>query len=722
MRLTLDFETRSACNLKKCGAWAYAEHPSTEVICAAVKVGGYPPSIWIPYNFYRQLDQDTPLPLLSDDALFALLNRADEIEAHNAGFERAVWAFCATKKYDWFDPVVEKFRCSLAKCAYHALPRALDSACKALDLPVQKDMAGHALMLKMCKPRKPLKKERAALEAAGCRVLQDGTIIPAIGPAYYLWHEKPEDLIRLAQYCLQDVEAEYALSQALPDLPASELAVWQLDQTINARGIQVDLRSAEAFVHELDKLETQLLDETRRITNGAVDSPKQIDASLKWLALMGTTLPNLTKNSVADALRWEPLPAPVRRFLEIRKQLGRASTSKYQALLRARNSDGRIRGTTRYHGAATGRFSGMIFQPQNLPRGTFSDTGFCIDLLHERGFDTWFSFLFEDYYGAASTCIRAMLIPRPGHDLISADFSAIEARVNAWIAGELAVLQAFRDKLDLYKVAAGQIFNVEYATVGKQQRQTGKCSELALGYGGGIGAYAAMATNYQVDLESLPGFVFPLAPFDVRERAEEIALNYCKRSPGVMSHAAATACDIIKQLWRQKRPHIVALWAGLEEACISAVREPGRVWMFRGVKYLSDGKFLRCRLPSGRCLHYYRPGIEKKMTPWGQKKEVVTFWGLDSMSGKFTKNHVYGGLLCENVVQAVSRDLLVEAMHRLEANGYPTVIHVHDETVSEVPHGFGSLEEYEAIMAEPPAWAVGCPIEAEGWRGSRYKK
>jgi DNA polymerase len=725
MRLTLDYETRSPCDLKKCGEWVYAEHPYTEIMCCAVKVGDEKPMIWLPESMLKKIwapGIGTPIPVLSDAELFALLQQADEIEAHNAGFERAMWSWCATRKYGWPEPDPKKFRCSLAKCAYHALPRSLDQAAKSLELPLQKDMAGNKLMLKMCKPRKPLKKEIAELVSAGCRVLPDGAVLPAIGKAYYLWHEKPEDIVRLCEYCLQDVETEHAVSKALPDLTASELAVWQLDQEINARGIQIDQASVEKFISEIGKFEQTLLAETKALTNGAVGSPKQIEASLKWLALMGLGLPDLTKNTVAEALGQPDLPPQVRRFLEIRKQLGRASTAKYDALRRAASSDGRIRGTMRYHGAATGRFSGRIFQPQNLPRGVFSDSELCINTLHEYGFGPWFEALYEDFLGAASTCIRGMLIAKPGHDLISADFSSIEARVNAWIAGEQAVLQAFLDKQDLYKVAAAQIFNVDYLLVDKNQRQTGKCSELALGYGGGIGAYAAMASNYQVDLEALPTFVFPIAPEDVMGRARGTAETYCKKNPDGMSYDAATACDIIKQLWRQKRPNIVALWAGLEEACGNAVISPGKVWAYRGVKYLSDGQFLRCKLPSGRCLHYYKPSVKEKETPWGQKKQVVCFWGLDSMTGKFLPQHLYGGLLCENAVQATSRDILTEALLRLEAQGYPPVIHVHDEAVSEVPVGFGSVEEYETIMAQTPAWAVGCPIAAEGWRGPRYKK
>lgn len=253
------------------------------------------------------------------------------------------------------------------------------------------------------------------------------------------------------------------------------------------------------------------------------------------------------------------------------------------------------------------------------------------------------------------------------------------------------------------------------------------------GYQGGIGAYTAMAKNYGIDLESLPEFILPVATEDDLERATNTASGYLKKNPGAMSLDAAVACDIIKQLWRQKRPNIVGLWRGLEEACLLAVKNPGKAYKYRCVAYKSDGRFLRCKLPSGRYLHYFKPGLQVKTTPWGQQKEVVTYYGVDSVTHKFTRAHIYGGSCCENVIQAIARDLMAEAMLRCEAAGYPTVLSVHDELLADTPKGFGSLKEFESLMSKIPEWAKGyfvgdtwwgveCPVAAEGWVGKRYRK
>ncbi len=735
MKLVIDYETRSTCDLSKCGAAVYAEDETTEILCCAVKVDNEKPRIWFPKWVWGILERiDLPelrarleaLNPLTDEELFQLLEEAEEIEAHNVGFERAIWSYCARKKYDWPEVPVPKLRCSLAKCSYHALPRALEQACAALKLVVQKDMEGAALMKKMCKPRKPTKKDREELLASGeVLELENGEFYhPESDCRFFLWHQEPEQIIRLAEYCCQDTEAEYAVSQALPDLPPSELANWQLDQEINFRGINADVATAKRFITEIGILEARLLDETATLTDGAVQSPKQVAASLRWLAEQGVNLPDLTKNTVATALKNPDCAPAVRHLLSIRQQLGRASTAKYQAIVNASNQDGRIRGSILYHGAATGRFAGKLIQPHNMPRGQFKDTDACIGHVQDCGFDELFQTLYGDTMGAASTCLRGMLTASEGNELVTADFSAIEGRVIAWLAGEEAVLDGYRQKLDPYRVDASMVYNVPYASIKKTdpKRQTGKACNLGLGFGGGIGAFHTMATIYRVNLEELPEHVRPLATEEIIERAEKNATNYLKKNAGKMSREAAIACDIVKQLWRIKRPNIVKFWYGLEEAAVLAVKNPGRVYRCNSVFYKSDEQFLRCKLPSGRYLHYYNPALQEKETPWGEMKEVITFFGVDSVTRKFSKSHLYSGLLAENCTQAVARDLLCSALLRVEAAGYPVVLHVHDEIVSDVPKGSCDLKHFEALMSEAPSWAKGLPIAAEGWVGKRYRK
>ena len=697
--MCIDFETRSACDIKKRGAWVYSEHPTTQIICCAVKVDGESPMIWFPKWSWDLLPEDHDLPIINDHEMFTLLRTADIIEAHNMPFERGMWVNVATPQYGWPAIPVEKLRCSASKAAYHALPRALGQACGALGLEQQKDNDGYRLMMRMCRPRKPTKASKA------------------------VWHEEPDDIVRLAQYCLQDTRSEEALSQALKDLPAQELRVWQLDQAINARGIQADIESAELMVTEINAFEKKLLEETARLTNQAVSSPKQIAATRQWLLGQGVATESLDKAAVSTLLAKKDLPAAARRVLEIRQQLGKSSTSKYQGILDRASKDGRIRGSLLYHGCSTGRWSSTGNNLQNLPRGSISDPELALEALHGGGFEL-IDLVWGDPMGAASTCIRSIITARPGHELICADFSSIEARVLAWLANETETLSAFENGLEPYKVAASGIFNIPYARVSKDQRQTGKVSTLSLGYAGGIGAYAAMAKVYGIDLETLPAFVFPGVDEEVMARAKRTAGIYLKRNSG-LSLEAAMACDIIKQLWRKANPRIVQLWAGLEEAALMAVSKPGGVYSYGRVKYGVVDDFLKCRLPSGRLLHYYRPEILTKPTDWGQDKAFIAFWSLNPKNRQWEKpvtHGLYSGLLAENVVQALSRDLMAEAMLRVEAAGYPVVLSVHDELVSEIPVGFGSLEEYEKLMAIVPAWAEGCPINAEGWRGLRYKK
>lgn len=686
MNLTIDFETRSTVDLRKAGAWRYAEDPSTEVMCLALKVDDKEPVLYFPGHFYNKvcewqgahdkpdaLDNAPSLPslpfkIIHDVAVEDLIRNADIIEAHNAEFERAIWFNVMHKRHGFKDLPPEKVRCSAAKAAMHSLPRDLYSAGIALGVKVQKDMDGRRLMLKMCKPRAPRKEELKQMKLEG----RENEI---------LWHETPEQIVRLAAYCASDVDSEHELSRLLRDLPPKEQSVWRLDQTINQRGVFVDRAGVEAAINFIGAHENRLLQDMGEVCPW---SPTQVVAVRDWLATRGVETESLDKNAVAALLARADLPQDARLVLATRQSLSKSSTAKYEAMAACVCGDDRIRGLHMYHGAGTGRWSGKLVQTQNLPRGKWKDVGPAIDLIMEGDLDAA-EMLYGDPMDLASSCLRSMLMARPGCDLLCADFSGIEARALAFLAHDTALLEVFRSGQDVYKVAAQDVFDVPKDQISKDQRQIGKVVILACGYQGHVGAFQSMAEVYGVTVSD--------------ERAAEIV-----------------------NAWRDNNKAIVRFWYDLEDAAKTAVQRPGVLVKCGPIAYQVRQGFLVCRLPSGRFLFYPRPYMAEKKTPSGSMKMQIHYWGVDTYTRQWGPQSTYGGKLTENVVQAFCADLLREAMLRVEESGYPIVMHVHDEIVSEVPEGFGSLEDFENLMSEAPSWADGMPISAEGWRGKRYRK
>lgn len=665
MKLTIDFETRSSADLKKMGAAAYAQHPTTEVICLALKQEKEFPVLWFSPPFAAAAKFIPPSVRARASDVLSLVNSADIIEAHNAQFEYFIWKYVMPRYgFPMFD--AKKLRCSAAKAAAFGLPRDLEGACAAAKCPHKKDVEGHKLMLSLCKPRQALKAEKLLYPDWEQRLF---------------WRGTADDFARLGRYCLQDVRAEESLSHTTPELTETEQKLWTLDLLINDRGVGVDASSCEAIIDCIDNHSSDLRKDFRKLTG--LESPTQRDATLKHLVSLGVQMEGLRKSDVEKALNATENDS-ARRILEIRQSLSKSSTAKYKKFLEARCTDDRIRGCLMYHGAGTGRWAGRLIQPQNFPRGIFSDVEGCIDLFRKRDLEG-VKLLYGDPMAAASTCIRGMIVPAKGKDFICADYSSIEGRVLAWLAQEESALEVYRSGRDPYKVAACAIYHKEYEAISKAERQIGKVAELALGYNGGKVAFQQMGISYGV-------------------------------------HVADKEAQGIVTKWREARPLTTRLWKELERACMMAVTNPGRIFQYLNISFTVKYGMLAMRLPSGRLLWYANPRVEERLKCWGDTLPTVVYDGVDPETRKWRDLELYGGLLTENAVQAIARDLLVSGMFAVERAGYEVVFHVHDELVSEVPEQDGSVEEFEQLMCTLPPWAEGLPIKAEGWRGKRYKK
>lgn len=701
LELHLDFETRSEADLKKLGAHAYFEHPSTQVLCAAYAFGDDEPQIWMPGD-----------PLNCD--LFRITQERDiVVTAWNAAFERLAWRH-VMPRYGAQPVLDSQWRCTMTEALAMNLPAKLDHAAPALGLDIVKDDAGYKLMLKMCKPRKPRKGE---------------------DPNAILWHDSPEQRIRLAEYCKQDVRVEAAIGKRIMRLRPSEQALYMLDMKINDRGVYIDEALCRAAGHIVDTATERLDDEMRRVTDNNVSACSNTSQLCKWLNARGVDTESVDREHVEDLLILD-LPDDCRRALELRQEGSKASLAKIGAMLARRQRDGRMRGNLQFYGAsATGRWAARGAQLQNLTRPVILGSKAMEPAPLERQIQTAIecihqgsSVVLELIYGQPLTlvadCVRSMVCAPPGRILRSSDFSNIEGRGVAWEAGQDDKLDAFRafdNKTgpDIYLVAAAAVYNVPI-TEAKPFRQIGKVCELALGYQGGPRAFAKMAKNYGVRIARLYDGIWSMAGDEFKEKALSGWEDRGRKSG--MSKEGWLASEVIKLSWRAKNWRIAAYWSEVEEAAIDAVANPGEIFEAGKVKFRKVGSFLFCLLPSGRAIVYPYPTLKETETPWGDMRQQIRYKAVDQFTKKWGEKAGYGGLFVENITQAIARDVMAEAMLRVEAAGYNVVLTVHDEIIVENPVGFGSMEHFNELMMTMPAWAKGFPISVGGWEGQRYRK
>lgn len=656
-----DYETKSAVDLKKTGSYVYFEDPSTDVWCCAYAVDDGEIKLW---------KAGDPVP---EEFIECARNPEWLAIAHNNAFERLCERFIMGPRYGFPQIPIERQRCTLAMAYSMSLPGSLDQMVSALGIDEEKDMAGRRVMLAMSKPRRPRKGE----------------------PPGVYWRDDPESLTRLYAYNKQDIVAERAGDKRLVRLRPSEQRLFELDSVINDRGVPVDrdlcnraLRIVEAHTGRLDR-------EMARVTDYEVTACSNLNQLKVFLRERNIDTSALDREAVAELLINPNLDPVAREALLLRREAGKASVAKIEALLNGTSKDGRARGLLQYHAASTGRWAGRRFQPQNIRR---VDEGFdvdgAIDVILTQPTQKALDIL-DTFFDAPLTCVanilRGMIKAPDGKQIVAADLANIEGRVLAWLAGETKKLDAFRaydagTGPDLYKVMAAGILGKQPHEVTKDERQAyGKVPELACGYQGGVGAFQTMAHTYGLKLSD--------------EKADEI-----------------------KVAWRNENPNIKRFWYDLDEAAVEAVAHPGRTVQCGPVAFKVVGSFLWLKLPSGRCLCYCYPRLNPELTPWGATKEVVHYKGVNSYTRKWEDISTYGGKIAENVTQAVARDILAEGMLRLEENNYPVILSVHDEAVSEVDAGYGSAREYEGIMCELPGWARGLPVAASGFCANRYQK
>ena len=646
--LSIDIETRSSVEIRKAGLYRYAQSADFEVLLFAYQMDDAAVEI-------IDLAQGEKIP----EWIVEALQSADVIKhAYNAAFE---WYCLNTAGYR---TPLDQWRCTMAHGLYCGYPGGLDAIGKAIGLPQdrQKLATGKALIRYFCVPCRPTKSN-------GNRT-------------WNLPKHAPEKWQLFKEYCKQDVTAENSILRRLEQypVPAEEERLWQMDVKMNVFGIRVDeeLTDGALYIDEVSR--EALMEEAMGITG--IDNPNSTVQLMEWLERNGTETDNLRKATVSDLLAGQPAEN-VKRMLEIRQQLGKTSVKKYEAIRNAKGIDGRVRGLTQYYGAnRTGRWAGRLVQMQNLPRNYLGTLDEARKIVKKKNYEG-LRMIYGNVPDTLSQLIRTAFIPSDGNKFVVADFSAIEARVIAWLAGEQWVNEVFATHGKIYEATASQMFHVPVEKIKKGNpeyslRQKGKVATLALGYQGGTSALIAMgALNMGLTEEELP--------------------------------------DIVLR-WRNANRRIVDLWYSVEQAALKVMQtaEPQAI---NGLIFALEGDmlygqcFLTVRLPSGRKLFYPKPFLQEN-----QFGKMALHYYSTGSNKKWGVESTYGGKMTENIVQAIARDCLAETLKRIEDKGLHVVFHVHDEVIIDAPEET-TVEEICGLMEDPIPWAPGLILKGAGFEG-----
>ena len=645
--LSIDIETYSSEDLTEVGVHRYAEAPDFEILLIGYSIDGGPVEV-------LDIEAETYTRLTD---FCRLLEDPDVLKtAWNAAFERtclAMWTGAEMPPEQWDDTMIRALECGL--------PGSLAAAGMALGLPEEqlKDPRGKALIQYFSKPCRPTKSNG--------------------GRTRNLPQHDPEKWKLYIEYNRQDVVTEMAIRERLRPIAESERRLWCFDQRMNDRGIRIDVPMVRNIVRFDEKRREELQEEARQISGLA--NPNSLAQLKGWLAREGVPVDTLRKDDL-DRLLGQDLPADVRRVLEIRQALGKTSTAKYSTMLGAVCSDSRLRGILQFYGAnRTGRWAGRLVQVHNLARNGLPDLDVARQLAAEDRIDEIVTLYGEPAF-VFSELVRTAFIPSEGRRFVVSDFSAIEARVVAWLAGEEWVLEAFRRGADIYCETAAMMYHVPVVKHGENGhlRQKGKIATLACGYGGGVGAMKAMDRGGSIPEEELQSVV---------------------------------------DQWRQANPKIVKFWRRCELAARTAITERRKVRATETIIFRMDGGDLLVDLPSGRSICYREARIQDD----GTGREAVHYMGVDQTTKQWRLVETWGGKLVENIVQAVARDCLAETMQRVAGMGYEIVMHVHDEMIVDVPEeDKDALARINAAMGDPIAWAPGLPLRGDGYECRFYKK
>lgn len=726
-RVTTDFETRSMADLRKVGAYKYSLDPTTRPTCMAFKTQG---SRTYLLKFETINKQWKDLPSSFRQLWQSYINSEFPFVAHNAFFEQCIYYNILVKRYGWPGIPRRMWRCTAAKAAACALPRSLEGAADAMELPIRKDKRGYSAMMATCKPTKQWNAWRKLQDQvkSGARISakRRAKADEPEPPVFLEPHMNPETWNTLYTYCKIDVEVEELLDNALPDLSPEEQEVWFLNQKINWRGLRIDIPTVRKIVGILAKESGAKLKELDSITMGLVTKPGARQSILDFLKLEGIELPDIRAKTVEDVLKDGDLSEDMRRLLEIRKQLSKTSTKKYQSFLDRAGKDGRVRDILLYNGASTGRDTGTGIQPHNFPRGV-------IKISSDRPYAAvenviscdaeMLKLLYGDNLAAVfSSILRNMILPSEGCELFVADFSKIEVAVLWWLADNKPGLKILNSGKDPYRYMAAANTGKSYEDIPGEgdDRQLGKAQVLGCGFGMGWKKFRDTAYDqYRLKL------------------------------------TAKQSKDAVKA-YREANEAVPALWEGYEKAAIAAI-ENRKVYTAGKCKFFCSKGFLWVELPSGRKLSYRKPKVGWR-TPiydvdeyfykgqWrrdvddvdekilakckhriaqveGRPRKTMEFLGLALSKKTLVTEITWGGTLTENIVQAVARDLMKHGEKHLDAAGYSVLLSVHDELLCEKEFGKGSVPKFVKTMCRRPPWAdKNLPIDAKGWAGPRYKK